>query len=176
MISPVPSSINFSTPLLGHHPMVTSLLDRSEVIIGMAMVRGHLFLGRLSPCLVTHGIQTPKTQLTKSPPPRLTRSMYALRANTTAAHARPKWNLMVRGLILSSSHYSPLCNHHQQYTHWIPPSPPVPSSPHSHDDALQEFTDFDYSLSHCPQINQPNLVGALPLAPHDSFCGCNSSK
>ncbi|MBW0572627.1 hypothetical protein O181_112342 [Austropuccinia psidii MF-1] len=32
-ISPVPSRINLSTPLLGQHPMVTSLLDLSEVII-----------------------------------------------------------------------------------------------------------------------------------------------
>ncbi|MBW0542859.1 hypothetical protein O181_082574, partial [Austropuccinia psidii MF-1] len=32
-ISPVPSSINLSTPLLGHHPMVTSLLNLSEGII-----------------------------------------------------------------------------------------------------------------------------------------------
>ncbi|MBW0510416.1 hypothetical protein O181_050131 [Austropuccinia psidii MF-1] len=32
-ISPVPSSINLSTPLLGHHLMVTSLLDQREVII-----------------------------------------------------------------------------------------------------------------------------------------------
>ncbi|MBW0583781.1 hypothetical protein O181_123496, partial [Austropuccinia psidii MF-1] len=32
-MSPVSSSINLSTPLLGHHPMVTSLLDLSEVII-----------------------------------------------------------------------------------------------------------------------------------------------
>ncbi|MBW0482280.1 hypothetical protein O181_021995 [Austropuccinia psidii MF-1] len=32
-ISPVPSSIYFSTPLLGHHPIVTLLLDQSEVII-----------------------------------------------------------------------------------------------------------------------------------------------
>ncbi|MBW0533363.1 hypothetical protein O181_073078 [Austropuccinia psidii MF-1] len=31
-ISPVPSSIDLSTPLLGHDPMVTSLLNRSEVI------------------------------------------------------------------------------------------------------------------------------------------------
>ncbi|MBW0499662.1 hypothetical protein O181_039377 [Austropuccinia psidii MF-1] len=30
---PVPSSIDLFTPLLGHHPMVTSLLDWSEVII-----------------------------------------------------------------------------------------------------------------------------------------------
>ncbi|MBW0520745.1 hypothetical protein O181_060460 [Austropuccinia psidii MF-1] len=32
-ISPVPSSIDLLTPLLGHHPMVTSLLDQGEVII-----------------------------------------------------------------------------------------------------------------------------------------------
>ncbi|MBW0481065.1 hypothetical protein O181_020780 [Austropuccinia psidii MF-1] len=32
-IRPVPSSINLSTPLLGHHLMVTSLLDQSKVII-----------------------------------------------------------------------------------------------------------------------------------------------
>ncbi|MBW0547670.1 hypothetical protein O181_087385 [Austropuccinia psidii MF-1] len=32
-MSPVPSNINLSTPLLGHNPMVTSLLHRSEVII-----------------------------------------------------------------------------------------------------------------------------------------------
>ncbi|MBW0471420.1 hypothetical protein O181_011135 [Austropuccinia psidii MF-1] len=33
MISPVPTSINLSTPLLGHHSMVTSLLDWRKVII-----------------------------------------------------------------------------------------------------------------------------------------------
>ncbi|MBW0470181.1 hypothetical protein O181_009896 [Austropuccinia psidii MF-1] len=33
MIIPVPSSINLSTPLQGHHPMVTSLLNCSKVII-----------------------------------------------------------------------------------------------------------------------------------------------
>ncbi|MBW0520860.1 hypothetical protein O181_060575 [Austropuccinia psidii MF-1] len=33
MIIPVPSSIDFFTPLLGHHPMVTSLPKWSEVII-----------------------------------------------------------------------------------------------------------------------------------------------
>ncbi|MBW0482862.1 hypothetical protein O181_022577, partial [Austropuccinia psidii MF-1] len=29
-------------------------------------------------------------------------------------------------------------------------SSPVPSSPHSHNEACQEFTDFDDSLSHHP--------------------------
>ncbi|MBW0481757.1 hypothetical protein O181_021472 [Austropuccinia psidii MF-1] len=32
-ISLVPSSINFSTPILGHNPMVTSLLDQRKMII-----------------------------------------------------------------------------------------------------------------------------------------------
>ncbi|MBW0507861.1 hypothetical protein O181_047576 [Austropuccinia psidii MF-1] len=34
----------------------------------IVMARGHLSLGQLSPCLVTHGIQTPKTKPTESPP------------------------------------------------------------------------------------------------------------
>ncbi|MBW0534095.1 hypothetical protein O181_073810 [Austropuccinia psidii MF-1] len=34
----------------------------------MAMARGHLSLGQSPPCLVTHGIQMPKTKPTKSPP------------------------------------------------------------------------------------------------------------
>ncbi|MBW0507031.1 hypothetical protein O181_046746 [Austropuccinia psidii MF-1] len=34
----------------------------------MAMGRGNLSLGRLSPCLVAHGIQTPKTKPTQSLP------------------------------------------------------------------------------------------------------------
>ncbi|MBW0480322.1 hypothetical protein O181_020037 [Austropuccinia psidii MF-1] len=33
MISSVPSSVDLSTPLLGHHPMVISLLDWSKVMI-----------------------------------------------------------------------------------------------------------------------------------------------
>ncbi|MBW0530756.1 hypothetical protein O181_070471 [Austropuccinia psidii MF-1] len=56
----------------------------------------------------------------------------------------------------------------------IAPENPDSSSPHSHDEARQEFTDD--SLSHHPQINQPNLVGASPISPHDFLCGCGSSK
>ncbi|MBW0533691.1 hypothetical protein O181_073406 [Austropuccinia psidii MF-1] len=78
-------------------------------------------------------------------------------------------------IISSSSHYSLLHNHHRRYACQIPACV-TPPSPHSHNDACQEFTNFDDYSNHCPQINQPNLVGASPLAPHDSFCGCNSSK
>ncbi|MBW0496224.1 hypothetical protein O181_035939 [Austropuccinia psidii MF-1] len=53
----------------------------------MAMARGHSSLGQLSPYLVTHGIQTPKTTPTKSLPIRFTHSMYASQANPTATHS-----------------------------------------------------------------------------------------
>ncbi|MBW0520755.1 hypothetical protein O181_060470 [Austropuccinia psidii MF-1] len=52
---------------------------------------------------------------------------------------------------------------------------PVGSSPHSHDDTCQEFTNLRPTLI-IPQIHQPNLVGAFPIAPHYSLCGCNSLK
>ncbi|MBW0496231.1 hypothetical protein O181_035946 [Austropuccinia psidii MF-1] len=145
----------------------------------MAMARGHSSLGRLSQCLFTHGIQTPKTKPAKSPPTRLTRSMYASQANPTATRSRPEWHLMhdeppIPGpstsskppedvptcepepevspmqsmgepfgkssvlfiysyqpfltpplAISTSSRYSLLCNHNQQYTHWILHSPCV---------------------------------------------------
>ncbi|MBW0512886.1 hypothetical protein O181_052601 [Austropuccinia psidii MF-1] len=58
-ISPVPSSINLSTPLLGHHPMVTSLLDQSEVIIQL-MKDGNGERTFELGLIFTHGIQTSK--------------------------------------------------------------------------------------------------------------------
>ncbi|MBW0512361.1 hypothetical protein O181_052076 [Austropuccinia psidii MF-1] len=87
------------------------------------MEREHLSLGRLSPSLVTHGIQKPKfsasslnhfsshnhtdlfplriEQNQPNPPlTRLTCSPYALKANPAATYYRPKWYLMVGGLIL----------------------------------------------------------------------------
>ncbi|MBW0537246.1 hypothetical protein O181_076961 [Austropuccinia psidii MF-1] len=51
--------------------------------------------------------------------------------------------------ISSLSRYSLLCNHHQQYARWIPPSAsknPTTTSPHSHNDARQEFTNLQPSL------------------------------
>ncbi|MBW0561523.1 hypothetical protein O181_101238 [Austropuccinia psidii MF-1] len=53
-LSPSPQALICPPPLLGHHPMATSLLDLSEVIIrpmkdGDGI--GHSNMGRLSPCL-----------------------------------------------------------------------------------------------------------------------------
>ncbi|MBW0485529.1 hypothetical protein O181_025244 [Austropuccinia psidii MF-1] len=60
----------------------------------MVMAEGHLSLGQLSPCLVTHWIQRPKSKPTKSPTTRLTCSSYASRENSVATHSRPEWHLM----------------------------------------------------------------------------------
>ncbi|MBW0474694.1 hypothetical protein O181_014409 [Austropuccinia psidii MF-1] len=53
----------FPPPLLGHHPMFTSLLDWSEVIIRW-MKDGNgertFEVWQIAPCLVTHGIQKPR--------------------------------------------------------------------------------------------------------------------
>ncbi|MBW0572808.1 hypothetical protein O181_112523 [Austropuccinia psidii MF-1] len=57
-ISPVLSSIDLSTPLLGHHPMATSLLDWSEVIIWPMKDGNGKRTFELGP-IVTNGIQMP---------------------------------------------------------------------------------------------------------------------
>ncbi|MBW0592376.1 hypothetical protein O181_132091 [Austropuccinia psidii MF-1] len=54
-IRPVPSSINLSTPLLGHHPMVTSLLDLSKVIIRLMKDGNGKRTFKIGP-IVTNGI------------------------------------------------------------------------------------------------------------------------
>ncbi|MBW0494230.1 hypothetical protein O181_033945 [Austropuccinia psidii MF-1] len=48
---------------------------------------------------VTHGIQMPKTKPNESPVTRLSRSSFALQANSVATNPRPKWHTMVGGLI-----------------------------------------------------------------------------
>ncbi|MBW0564932.1 hypothetical protein O181_104647 [Austropuccinia psidii MF-1] len=40
----------------------------------------------------------------------------------------------------------------------------------------QLATNPNDSSSNHPRLNQPNLVEASPIAPHDSLCGCDSSK
>ncbi|MBW0548200.1 hypothetical protein O181_087915 [Austropuccinia psidii MF-1] len=80
-------------PLLGHHSMVTSLLDLSKVIIRLMKDGDGKRTFKLGP-IVTNGIQTPKTKPPESPPKRLSHSQFALRANPTATHSRPKWHPM----------------------------------------------------------------------------------
>ncbi|MBW0474730.1 hypothetical protein O181_014445 [Austropuccinia psidii MF-1] len=41
--------------------------------------------------------------------------------------------------VISLSFHSPLFHHHRQYAHENPPSPLVPSSPHSNNEALQKL-------------------------------------
>ncbi|MBW0554286.1 hypothetical protein O181_094001 [Austropuccinia psidii MF-1] len=174
-ISPVPSSIDLSTPLLGHHPMVTSLLHRSEVIFRPMKDGDGKRTFELGP-IVTNGIQMPKTKPTESPPTRLSQPSQtkeppipgpspsskppevAPTQSTEEPSARPATPRSI--LIIDNT---PI--------RFLVPSP-VQSPFHSHNDACQEFTDFDDSSSHWPQIDQPNLVGALPLAPHYSVCKC----
>ncbi|MBW0466532.1 hypothetical protein O181_006247 [Austropuccinia psidii MF-1] len=114
--------------------MITSLLDWSEVII-WPMKDGNGKRKFKSEPIVTHGIQTSITKPTESPATRHSCSLYALQANSAAIEARAVWHLMA---------------------HWIPPpstptpvpSPEIPaaSSPHSHDEAWQEFMDLRWTL------------------------------
>ncbi|MBW0495460.1 hypothetical protein O181_035175 [Austropuccinia psidii MF-1] len=68
--------------------MVTSLLDRSKVIIHLKKHGNGKRPFKLG-LIVTHGIQTPKTKPTKSPPTRLTRSTYASHGNPLQAQVAP---------------------------------------------------------------------------------------
>ncbi|MBW0530873.1 hypothetical protein O181_070588 [Austropuccinia psidii MF-1] len=78
-------------PLLGHHPMVTSLLYQSEVII-QPMKDGDgkrkFGLGRIVP-MSFHSWDS--------------NAKFALRANSAATNPRPKWHPMVTGRILQEA-------------------------------------------------------------------------
>ncbi|MBW0558680.1 hypothetical protein O181_098395 [Austropuccinia psidii MF-1] len=223
MISPVPSSIDLSTP----PPMATSLLDWSKVIIQPMKDGDGKKTFKLGP-IFTHGIQMPKTKPTKSPqqdspiprmpceqtPRQPTPGLSATRwledlsrepsqhneppipgpsppskppedvptcepepevapkQSTEDPFARPATprtiiiidDTPIRSPLPDSATF-PLCD------------PSLPSFPRGRFPGIYRLiTNFDDSSSHCPQINQPNIVGASPLAPHYSFCGCNSSK
>ncbi|MBW0520201.1 hypothetical protein O181_059916 [Austropuccinia psidii MF-1] len=81
--------------LLGHHPMVTSLLDLSEVII-QPMKDGN---GERT---FEHGpIVTMSCHRWDS------NAKFALRANPAATHSRPEWHPMVRGIIPCPSSQPP---------------------------------------------------------------------
>ncbi|MBW0482547.1 hypothetical protein O181_022262 [Austropuccinia psidii MF-1] len=179
-ISPVPSGINLSTALLGHHPMVTSLLDRREVIIRL-MKDGN-------------EKNQPNPLQQDSPIPTLT-GKQTLRQPTPCPsgiqwlgdlfnHMQPKFHLIptfdsseltlppfvepsqpdeppIPGPSPSSKPHEPepelvllqpLCNHHRQYTHWIHPSPALPPS--------------------TPTLEIPPIVPENPISPnsYDEAC------
>ncbi|MBW0554325.1 hypothetical protein O181_094040 [Austropuccinia psidii MF-1] len=180
-MSPVPPSIDLST----HHPMVTSILDWNKVIIWRMKDGDGKRTFKLGP-IVTHGIQTPKTKPTKSPPTRLTCSMYASRANPVATNEPSQHNEPpIPGPSPSSEppedvltcepepEVAPTQSTEDPFvcpatpcsviiiddmpigSPTSPPSPCVtppfsptlvPSSPHSHNDACQEFTNLQPTL------------------------------
>ncbi|MBW0480188.1 hypothetical protein O181_019903 [Austropuccinia psidii MF-1] len=89
-------------PLLGHHLMVTSLLDHSEVILQpMKDGKGKrtFELGPIVTMSSHHWIKMPKTKPIKSPTTRHFCSSYTLQANSVGTKSRPKWDPIVGGLI-----------------------------------------------------------------------------
>ncbi|MBW0507205.1 hypothetical protein O181_046920 [Austropuccinia psidii MF-1] len=156
-ICPVPSSIDLSTPLLGHHPMVTSHLDRSKVII-RPMKDGNgertFELGPIVTMSCHPWDSNAKNKTHLIPPTRLTHSMYAFPTcepepevaptqSTEEPFAHPATpcsviiidDMPVRSLTPPPS---------PSVTSPSTPTPENPnaSSPHSHNDACQEFTNF----------------------------------
>ncbi|MBW0512346.1 hypothetical protein O181_052061 [Austropuccinia psidii MF-1] len=119
----------------------------------MAMARGNLSFGRLSPCLDTHGSQTPNL------PPKQTPQQ------PTPGPSGPQWS---EDLFCESSQtneppipgLSPSSKPHENVLTGEPepevaltqsmeePFDPslVPSSPHSHNEAFQGFTDLQPTL------------------------------
>ncbi|MBW0510647.1 hypothetical protein O181_050362 [Austropuccinia psidii MF-1] len=135
IISPVPSSIDFSTPLQGHNPMVTLILDQSKVIIQPMKV-------------FTHGIQMPKTKPTKSPTKRLTCSSYALRANSKATHSRSS-ELTFPPFVEPSQHNEP----------------PIPGPSHCsepHEDALKCGPEAEVALTQ--SLKEPFVGPSTPAS------------
>ncbi|MBW0515988.1 hypothetical protein O181_055703 [Austropuccinia psidii MF-1] len=160
-------------PLLGHHPMVTSLLDWSKVII-WPMKDGDgkrtFELGKI----VTMSCQQwdsnaknlpePKSHLflARVHPPNHLRTFQLMSHNLRWLLRNPWRNLLVSLhsyqlfltfslTIYSSSHHSRLDHYHRRYAHWIPQEPqhllpPVQSPSHPNNDARQEFTSLQPAL------------------------------
>ncbi|MBW0582527.1 hypothetical protein O181_122242 [Austropuccinia psidii MF-1] len=74
-------------PLLGHHPMVTSLLERSKLIIRPMKDGNGKKTFELGPIVTMSCHQWDSN------------ANFASRANPAATHSRPKWHPMVRGII-----------------------------------------------------------------------------
>ncbi|MBW0536453.1 hypothetical protein O181_076168 [Austropuccinia psidii MF-1] len=143
-----PQVLTCPPPLLGHHPMVTSLLDRREN--------------------KTHQIPPNKTLLflvCLTSKPRGTQWSEELFREPSQTKEPP-----IPGPSPSSKPPEdiPTCK----------PEPEVAPMQSTEEPfgIYRITTNFDDYSSHRPQINQQKLVGASQLAPHDSFRGCNSSK
>ncbi|MBW0519275.1 hypothetical protein O181_058990 [Austropuccinia psidii MF-1] len=131
------------------------------------MARGYSSLGQSSPCLLTHGIQTPN-ELTL--PPFVEPSQHneppipGLSPSSEPHEAEPKLSLTPPLTISNSSRYSSLSHNHQRYTCRLPPpppsspipnpTPPVPSSstptpvpsPNSHNETWKQFTNLQLTV------------------------------
>ncbi|MBW0544910.1 hypothetical protein O181_084625 [Austropuccinia psidii MF-1] len=93
-----PQALICPPPLLGHHPMVTSLLNRRKVIIWPMKDGNGKRTFEVGP-IVTMSCHpwnsNAKNKTHQIPLTRLTHSMYALRANPAATHSCPEWHPMV---------------------------------------------------------------------------------
>ncbi|MBW0540621.1 hypothetical protein O181_080336 [Austropuccinia psidii MF-1] len=181
MISPVPSSINLFTPLLGHHPMVTSLLDQSKVIIRLMKDGNGKMKFDLGPIITmschpwdtnakvepsqhneppipgpSPSSKPPEDVPAHEPEPEVTatQSMEELFAHS----ATPRLVIIIDNTPVGSPPTPPLSTPSPD----LPPiaaenptvsSPLVPSSSHSYNDALQEFTDLRPTLMIPQAIN-----------------------
>ncbi|MBW0552450.1 hypothetical protein O181_092165 [Austropuccinia psidii MF-1] len=96
-----PQALICPPPLVGHHPMVTSLLDRSEVIIQPMKDGDGKRTFKLGPIFTMscHPWDSNAKETHQIPPKRLTHSISALQAKPAATHSWPKWHPMARGLI-----------------------------------------------------------------------------
>ncbi|MBW0554155.1 hypothetical protein O181_093870 [Austropuccinia psidii MF-1] len=170
-LCPVPSSIDLSTPLLGHYPMVTSLLDPSGVIIRPMKDGNGKRTFKLGP-IVTNGIQTPdlpheQTLQQPTPGPSGTRWSEELFREPSRTKEPP-----IPGPSPSSQppednttcepepEVAPMQSTEEPFacpatprsiiiindTPVGSPPPPVQSPSHSHNDACQEFTDLRPTL------------------------------
>ncbi|MBW0479602.1 hypothetical protein O181_019317 [Austropuccinia psidii MF-1] len=181
-ISPVPSNIDFSTPLLGHHPMVTSPLDQSKVIIRLMKDGNGKRIFELGPIVIMSC--HPWDSNTKNPPNPMShlflaqfhplnhmRMFQLVSLNLRWLQCNPWRNLLVSPslsspfLLQSPAHSAPppfiiiIDDMPVRSSPCVPPpfnstlvpSPEIPpispknptaSSPHSHNEALQELTDL----------------------------------
>ncbi|MBW0500896.1 hypothetical protein O181_040611 [Austropuccinia psidii MF-1] len=119
----MPSSINLFTPLQGHHPMVTLLLDRREVIVHLMKDGNGKRTFELGP-IVTMSCHPwdpkAKKKPTESPTTKLTRFLYALQAKCAATHSRPS------GIRWSEDLFHECSQHNEPPI----PGPSQPSQPH----------------------------------------------